>query len=227
MAHRGGLNMRTIDDQPADKLKAAGRLDGARGHMLMPSAVKSKIPRMRAQEDVDDPVVYAKFFSPYSGAVWLITEFDGNDEMFGWADLGFGMGELGYISLRELENSNKQGLPLVERDTSFRPMPLSKAKRQNRNASLTKKAKLVRIAMKRAKADPEFRRKLVAHLKTAKFPPKAVDVNRLKDTDGFWKAKNTDISRAGGVQPLTNPKDVADVIFWLNMVAMAWEDQHR
>jgi hypothetical protein len=127
--------MRTADDQPADKLKTSGRLDGARGHMLMPSALKSKIPRMQAQEDVEDPIVYAKFFSPYSGAVWLVTEYDGRDEMFGWADLGFGMGELGYISLNELDNANRRGLPLVERDMYFKPMPLSKAKRQSKNAA--------------------------------------------------------------------------------------------
>ena len=63
--------------------------------------------------------------------------------------------------------------------------------------------------------------------KQAKFPPKAVDFNRLSDTDGFWGADVKDISKAGGVRPLSNPKKVSEVIFWLNMVAMAWEDQQK
>ena len=73
-----------------------------------------------------DGVRKHEFFSPYGRGDWYITEFDGRDEMFGWADLGHG--ELGYISLRELEGANKNGLPLVERDLSWRPKPLSKAK---------------------------------------------------------------------------------------------------
>lgn len=110
-------------------LKEAGRLDGVRGHKLMPADLKSKIPDLYAQEEEKDPMVYAKFFSPYTGATWLVTEFDGRDTMFGWADLGMGMGELGYISLSELDNLHRRGLPLVERDLYFRPKPLSQAKR--------------------------------------------------------------------------------------------------
>jgi len=84
------------------------------------------VPRLGAQENVEDPIVYVKLFSPYSGAVWYITEWDGKDEMFGWADLGFGGGEFGYIPLSELENVHRGGLPLVERDKYFRPTPLSR-----------------------------------------------------------------------------------------------------
>jgi len=90
------------------------------------------------------------------------------------------------------------------------------------------KQAVVQEAMKRAKADPEFRKKLVAAVqKKAKFPPKAVDLNRLPDTDGFWKADVRTMSSVAGLRPLSNPKKVADVIFWLNMAAMAWEDQQK
>lgn len=109
--------------------KEAHRLDGVRRHVLMPAAIRAKIPPIRGQESEDDPIVWVKYFSPYTNALWLVTEFDGSDEMFGWADLGMGGGELGYISLSELEGLERRGLPLVERDTSWRPMPLSKAKR--------------------------------------------------------------------------------------------------
>lgn len=112
-------------------LKGAHRLDGVRRHKLMPADIRAKIPPIGGQEGVDDPIVWVKFFSPYGNgaATWLVTEFDGQDEMFGWADLGYGGGELGYMSLSELEGMERRGLPLVERDTSWRPMPLSKAKR--------------------------------------------------------------------------------------------------
>jgi len=111
-------------------LKAKHPLDGVRRHTLMPANIARRIPKMRGQEDVDDPIVYLKLFSPYSGARWLITEFDGRDEMFGWAELHPGGGELGYMSLRELEGLNRRGLPLVERDMYWgNPRPLSKAKR--------------------------------------------------------------------------------------------------
>lgn len=105
-------------------LSRNSRLDGVRRHKLMLKSLR--VPRLRAQENVKDPIVYVKLFSPYSNAVWYITEWDGRDEMFGWADLGFGGGEFGYIPLSELENLQRGGLPLVERDLYFRPTPLSR-----------------------------------------------------------------------------------------------------
>lgn len=108
---------------------AAHPLDRARKHTLMPGNIRSKIPDIGSQDGSDDPIAYVKFFCPYSQAVWYITEFDGRDEMFGWADLGMGGGELGYISLDELESADRNGLPLVERDLYWSPRPLSQAKR--------------------------------------------------------------------------------------------------
>jgi hypothetical protein len=107
---------------------AASPLDRVRKHQLMPAAIRSKLPKLYSQEKNPDPMVVVKFFSPYSGATWYVTEFDGQDTMFGWSDLGHGEGELGYISLDELESANRKGLPLVERDLYFRPVPLSKVK---------------------------------------------------------------------------------------------------
>lgn len=103
----------------------ASSLDKARGHTLTPKNLK--VPPMRGQEKVKDPIAYVKYFSPYSGATWYVTEWDGKDEMFGWVDMDGG-GELGYIHLPELENANRRGLPLVERDLYFKPTPLSKLK---------------------------------------------------------------------------------------------------
>jgi hypothetical protein len=111
---------------PLIKQAAKHPLDGVRKHQLMPNNIARKIPKLYTQEDVEDPTVWVKFFSPYGRGVWYVTEFDGRDRMFGWADLGHG--ELGYMSLNELQSMNRNGLPLVERDLSWKPMPLSKAK---------------------------------------------------------------------------------------------------
>lgn len=58
----------------------------------------------------------------------------------------------------------------------------------------------------------------------AKFPPKAVDLNKLKDTDGFWKWKLNEAEKEAAIK-LKNPKDMGDLIFFLNMAALAWEDK--
>ena len=104
-----------------------------RRHKFLTAELRKRLPALYSQEDVADPLVVVKFFSPYSGAYWLITEFDGKDRMFGWAELMPGMGELGYVSLKEIEGAVGgtgllRGLPLVERDLYFDPVPLSEAK---------------------------------------------------------------------------------------------------
>ena len=110
--------------------KAKHRLDGVRGHELMPMSVARKIPAIYSQDDVDDPTAWVKLFSPYSGAVWYITEYNpSSKEAFGWAELHPGGGELGYIDIGDLEGLNRNGLPLVERDLYWRPRSLSQAKR--------------------------------------------------------------------------------------------------
>jgi len=108
----------------SDPLSALERM--ARKQMLLPKALRSKIPKLYSQDDNPDPTVWVKFFNAYGHGTWLITEFDGRDQMFGLADLGHP--ELGYISLSELESLEKMpGLQQIERDSSFRPKPLSEA----------------------------------------------------------------------------------------------------
>ena len=76
--------------------------------------------------DVDHvPVV--KFFNPVGAATWLATELDeGEDSLFGLADLGFGSPELGSFSLLEMASVR---LPFglgIERDLHFEgTFPLS------------------------------------------------------------------------------------------------------
>ena len=103
--------------------------------MLLTAADRKKIPAIGGQEEVEDPIVYVRFFHAYGRGVWLVTEFDGTDRMFGWAEILPGGGELGYFSLKELESLEATvggrkipGLQAIERDITFKPMPLSKAK---------------------------------------------------------------------------------------------------
>ena len=142
------LNLKATDYSPWPEVResaglapktAAHRLDGVRGHQLLPSTLARKLPPIYSPENVEDPIVQVKLFSPYTGAVWYLTEYDpSSNEAFGWADLGYGMGELGYIPIDELEGLNRNGLPLVERDTSWRPVPLSRAKSGRTAASASK-----------------------------------------------------------------------------------------
>lgn len=107
-------------------------LDGVRKHKMMTKELAKTIPELYATENVktDDKTIVAKFFSPYSNWTWYITEFDGEDTMFGFVD---GQAcEWGYISLSELAGAGKpmgrHTLPLVERDLYFHPVKFSELK---------------------------------------------------------------------------------------------------
>ena len=64
-----------------------------------------------------------------------------------------------------------------------------------------------------------------------KFPPKAVDLNKLSDTEGFWNMTLSDLKAINpvlstrGIQK-KNPQ-MADIIFFLNMAASAWENTQK
>ncbi len=90
---------------------------------LLPQELRENLPRLYATENEPDPVVQAKFFTPDSSWTWYITEFDGEDTLFGLVDGHFV--EFGYVSLQELRSvRGPLGLP-IERDLYFEPCPLS------------------------------------------------------------------------------------------------------
>jgi hypothetical protein len=92
---------------------------------LLPDDIARTIPPLYATENIDDPLVRVKFFTPDSSWTWFVTEFSPEQR------LCFGMvhgleKELGYFTLDELEAARGPlGLP-IERDLSFEPCPLSK-----------------------------------------------------------------------------------------------------
>ena len=112
---------------------------------LLTEEIKQQLPPLYAQENEKDPWVYCKFFDPVGSWIWYAIEgspvdesgyFDTDKEKVDFLFFGLVIGvepELGYFSLRELENA-KQGLtglralPL-ERDRYFVPCRLSEVKK--------------------------------------------------------------------------------------------------
>lgn len=73
-----------------------------------------------------DPYPVVRFFNPIGNGIWLATEIDEDDILFGLADLGFGSPELGYFALAELEAIRLPMQFRIERDLTFCPrFPLS------------------------------------------------------------------------------------------------------
>lgn len=101
--------------------------DKIRGHKFWPDQKDlDQIPALYATDGVDlnDKVARLHYFT--GAADWWIFEFDlASGDAFGWCDLGFGMGEMGYVNLNELADVAvlREGhLPrIVERDLHFTP----------------------------------------------------------------------------------------------------------
>ena len=100
---------------------------------LLTPELRAQLPKRYAQEDVPDPIVHCKFFTPDSNWTWYVTEGDEEDgdvRFFGYV-IGFEK-EWGYFMLSELEAvKGPLGLP-IERDLYFTPTPFSEIKRLER-----------------------------------------------------------------------------------------------
>lgn len=94
---------------------------------LLPKELTEKIPNLYAQEHKgDEAIVYLKLFDPCSYWTWYVLEFDGVDTFFGLVR-GHEI-ELGYFSLKELqEYCGPLGIG-IERDLCFSPCPLKEVK---------------------------------------------------------------------------------------------------
>ncbi len=92
---------------------------------LLSKELKERLPKLREQEGVVDPIIHAKFMFPASGWVWYVTE--GQPEHDDFTIFGYVIGfeaEWGYFTLRELKEVNIHDL-VIEREESFEPCPLS------------------------------------------------------------------------------------------------------
>lgn len=95
---------------------------------LLTDELRKMLPPLYAQEQEKDPMVYVKLFAPWSRWTWYITEFDGNDLLFGLT-CGF-EDEWGYVSLAELESVRGPAGFEIERDLRFKPGRISEAKQR-------------------------------------------------------------------------------------------------
>jgi hypothetical protein len=69
---------------------------------LLPEELRHRIPPLYATEQETDPMVWVKFFTPWTNWTWYVTEYDGDNTFFGWVE---GQdNEFGYFSLSELES---------------------------------------------------------------------------------------------------------------------------
>ena len=100
---------------------------------LLTKEIEKKLPKLYSQENIKDPICNLKFFTPDSSFTWYIIEGE-KQEDGDWLFFGKTIssmcpeGELGYISLNELESvRGPLGLP-IERDIFFDKKPLSECK---------------------------------------------------------------------------------------------------
>lgn len=91
---------------------------------LLPTSTRAALPPIRATEQEQDPVAYAKLYAPWTRWwFWYVTEFDGQDTLFGMVS-GEEI-ELGYFRLSELEAIRGPDDTKIRRDPLFEPKRLS------------------------------------------------------------------------------------------------------
>ena len=114
---------------------------------LLTKEILKSLPALYSQENVADPEVVVKFFSPWSSWTWYATEgspvcgecgnYDCTDPKHGQAGkdfMFFGLvdgddAELGYFSLEELEGIRGPVGLKIERDLYWKPTPLSEVQK--------------------------------------------------------------------------------------------------
>ena len=95
---------------------------------LIAKDIVNKIPNLYETENQEEKICYVKLFLADSNWTWYIIEIDkqDNNTCFGFVD-GLEQ-ELGYFTIKELENLKGLFGLKVELDTSFKPTKLSKIK---------------------------------------------------------------------------------------------------
>ena len=99
---------------------------------LLTDELRAQLPALYAQEKEKDPMVYAKFFTPWTGWTWFVTEGsqEGEDFIFFGYVIGFEK-EWGYFSLNELSSVRGPGGLTIERDLHFTPKRKSQIPEMN------------------------------------------------------------------------------------------------
>jgi len=100
------------------------------GMKTLKRSTLNALPPLYSQEEVSDPIVRAKFFTPWTDWTWYAIEFDGEDTFFGKVVSPLcPEGEFGNFSLSELTSLKGPFGLEIECDKHFEPMSLSQALR--------------------------------------------------------------------------------------------------
>lgn len=100
---------------------------------LLTKELEERFAQVGRQEEVEDPIVVARFFNPTGGQTWYALEYNPEDNcFFGYVSLFNDYNnELGYFSLDELESIRGQFGLGIERDLYREEMTLSESKRRD------------------------------------------------------------------------------------------------
>ena len=95
---------------------------------LLTAKNRKDLPALYDQDGKgDEAIAYVKFFSPVGSWTLYVTEFNGEDTLYGLVT-GVQFPELGYSSLSEISNTRlKMGLH-IERDMYFTPTTIGEIK---------------------------------------------------------------------------------------------------
>ena len=92
---------------------------------LLTTEIRNRLPKLGGTKGQEDPVVQVKLFSRWHNWTWYVTEFDGDDVLFGFSDGA--EREWSHFNLAELRfMEGPFGLRAVRRDRRFKPTPISK-----------------------------------------------------------------------------------------------------
>lgn len=104
---------------------------------LLTKALEKKLPKLYATDDLpmEETMAIIKYFTPDSNLTWYVVEGEYDADLKTWRLFGVTTGlddpEIGYFTLRQLEEvRGKLGLP-VERDLYFEPVACSDLLKNN------------------------------------------------------------------------------------------------
>jgi len=94
---------------------------------LMTKELEKRFAKVGSQENIENPIVIAKFFNPTGRGTWLATEYNPSDKIFfGYVSLfGDHCDEWGSFGLAELQDYKDKRFGLgIERDLHFKEQPI-------------------------------------------------------------------------------------------------------
>lgn len=112
------------------------QMDSRRRHKLLTVADLKKLPGMNEGPEGDERMCYVKLFTPFSDFTWYVLEFDPEHQLAycltyrtSFADQ-CPEGEYGDVYLPELAESDRAGVPMVERDCFWTPQTVGDIRAQ-------------------------------------------------------------------------------------------------